>query len=242
MLSDHGRRPSDVELRGTDGLVARPLSRECVEPLMARAHACLGISPFNGHFTTERITRLAAWALDGFQAVHLFVPDVPAAVTLEALGYSPERAAAKARRQACYLRNKICRALEALDVPDPADLILDWAALTDNAAYRERLSAVQQAFGSDKDFAGACVEATRWVLAGRLEPEEITLSRLQVAVDYLLAEMPLFLDTAAIVGTSSSVFCYHQSTGFLESLYARELAVDPARGQGFAVVGPAALS
>ncbi|MGW3353199.1 tRNA-dependent cyclodipeptide synthase [Nonomuraea rubra] len=227
-------------VRAERGFSVRPLSPSCVRPLAERVHACLGISPFNGYFTTERITRLAAWALGTFADVHLFVPDVPAAATLRALGYTPERAAAKARRQACYLRNKICRALASLGVPDPQSRILDWAVLSANTRYRELLNAAYKLFTSDEEFAGSCVEATGWVLHGRLAPEEITARRLEIAVDYLLAELPLFLDTAAIVGHSGSVFCYHTSTGFLERLYARDLPMKPADGQGFAVVAPAA--
>ncbi|MGP3921065.1 tRNA-dependent cyclodipeptide synthase [Nonomuraea sp. 10N515B] len=218
----------------------QPISLSCERPLAERAHACLGISPFNGYFTTERITQLTAWALRTFSNVHLFVPDVPAAATLQALGYSPQRAATKARRQASYLSNKICRALASLGVPDPSGRILDWAALSQNTRYRELLNATYELFKSDDEFADVCVEATGWVLHGRLEPEQITARRLEIAVDYLLAELPLFLDTAAIVGQPGSVFCYHTSTGFLERLYARELPVKPADGQGFAVVAPTA--
>lgn len=243
---DHGcrddrPRQGTADARTGAGFTVRPISGACAAPLASRAHACLGISPFNGYFTTERIITLAGWALDNFAAVHLFVPDVPAGATLEALGYSPERAAAKARRQACYLRNKICRALETLGVPDPTEMILDWAALSRNARYRERLTATRDRFESDPDFASTCVEATRWVLQDRLEPQEITTPRLRIAVDYLLAELPLFLDTPRIVGRPSSVFCYHQSTEFLERLYARRLTVSPADGQGFAVVVPPGL-
>ncbi|MFG1710978.1 tRNA-dependent cyclodipeptide synthase [Nonomuraea sp. M3C6] len=236
------RSPSVIDHTRTaivaEGLAARPISRHCVGPFLARSHACLGISPFNGYFTTERITELAAWALRTFSAVHLFVPDVPAAMTLQALGYPPDRAATKARRQAGYLRNKICRALETLRVAEPTTLILDWAALSGNPVYSGHLRAVSDLFDSDVDFQETCLEATRWVLEGRLKDSEITRAQLRLAVDYLLAELPLFIDTATIVGQSASVFCYHQATPFLQRLYGRELAVRPVDRQGFAVLAP----
>lgn len=90
----------------------------CKQILTRRAHACFGVSPFNSYFTTERVTELAKWGLSEFDAVHFFVPDAPAAYTLEALGYPPERAAHKARRQGQYVRNKIRRALADLGVSD----------------------------------------------------------------------------------------------------------------------------
>jgi cyclo(L-tyrosyl-L-tyrosyl) synthase len=59
------------------------------------------------------------------------------------------------------------------------------------------------------------------------------------AVRYFLAELPLFIDTPAIVGAGTSVFCYHQPPAVLRRLYGVELSRRPAAGQGFAVVAPA---
>lgn len=56
---------------------------------------------------------------------------------------------------------------------------------------------------------------------------------------YFLAELPLFLDTPSIVGTETSVFCYHQPPEVLRRLYAGGLGRRPSAGQGFAVVVPA---
>jgi cyclo(L-tyrosyl-L-tyrosyl) synthase len=77
------------------------------------------------------------------------------------------------------------------------------------------------------------------VLSGKL-PEGSAPSEQQVecAVRYFLAELPLFVDTPAIVGAGSSVFCYHQPPDVLRRLYGRELSLRPAPGQGFAVVTP----
>lgn len=74
------------------------------------------------------------------------------------------------------------------------------------------------------------------MLQGRLQRHKLTARRLRIAVGYLPAELPLFLDAAAIAGQSASVFCYHTWTGFLGRLYARALPVKPADRQGFAVV------
>jgi tRNA-dependent cyclodipeptide synthase len=62
---------------------------------------------------------------------------------------------------------------------------------------------------------------------------------LQIAVAYLLAELPSLANTTAIVEQSSSVFCYHWATSFLERLYGRKLALRPVDRQGFAVFAPA---
>ena len=217
-------------------MLVRPLSPHCAPALGTRTHACLGISPFNGYFTTERIRDLAAWALKRFEAVHLYVPDGPTAVTLQALGYPPARAAAKARAQCRYLRNKMVRALDDLGLAEPERLILDSAALSDNTRYTDLLGRVHTLFDSDPVFQRACLEATRWVLDGRLTPDQMTEARLRTAVPYLLAELPLFTHTPDIVGRSASVFCYHRPPRFVNDLFHHRLAWRPLARQGFAVV------
>ena len=207
---------------------------------MRRTHACFGISPFNSYFTTERITELARWGLGQFRTVHFFIPDAPAAYTLEALGYPPERAAHKARRQGQYLRNKILRALTEIGVNEPDRLILGWLELEANRRYRRLLGEAQRQFDHDSDFQAACLEASRWVLDKRLPPgTPPTTAQLRSAVRYLLTELPLFADTRGIVGVPSSVFCYHQCIPFLHRFYSGELTCKPAAGQGFAVLSAA---
>ncbi|CAM4339680.1 tRNA-dependent cyclodipeptide synthase [Nocardia ninae] len=215
----------------------QPLSIHCHAPVARGAHVCFGISPFNSYFTPQRIIDLARWGFAEFDAAHFFVPDLPAAYTLEALGYPPARAAHKARRQGQYVRNKIARALTDVGVHEPQRLILGWAELYSNPRYRHLRDQAQRLFDHDPDFRAECVEASRWVLENRLPAGgAATDDQLRSAVRYLLAELPLFTDTGAIVGAESSVFCYHQSIGFLQRLYHGELAWKPAEGQGFGVL------
>ncbi|MEU0465445.1 tRNA-dependent cyclodipeptide synthase [Amycolatopsis sp. NPDC006131] len=217
----------------------RPLSARCRQPLVSRAHICFGISPFNGYFTPERLAHLAAWGLREFAGVHFFVPDAPAAYTLEAMGYPPERARHKARRQGQYLRNKIRRALTDLGVPDPDRLVLGSAELEGRRRYRRLLAEAERQFDRDIEFRTACLDASRWVLDNRLPPGcTPTPAQLHCAVRYFLAELPLFTDTAGIVDAGSSVFGYHQCIPFLHQLYRGELAWKPVTGQGFAVLTP----
>lgn len=216
-----------------------PMSAQCGDVMARAEHACIGISPFNSYFSTERTRALAAWGRERFAQVDFFVPDAPSAFTFEALGYSPERAAWKARRQGQYTRNKIRTALTGLGVADPEDRILGWAELDGNDAFAQLHQRCRELYQDDETFGAACREAAGWVLSGKL-PDGSSPSEQQVecAVRYFLAELPLFIDTPAIVGSGSSVFCYHQPPDVLRRLYGRELSLHPAQGQGFAVVTP----
>lgn len=221
-------------------MTVTPLSERCTAVLERAEHACFGISPFNGYFTPARIRQLAAWGLARFERVDFFVPDAPSAFTLEALGYTPERAAWKARRQGQYTRNKIVAALASLGVDDTGERVLGWAELQSSESFTRLHEEGLRRYAEETAFGDACREATGWVLAGRLprgrRPDAGQVGR---AVRYFLAELPLFLDTPSIVGTETSVFCYHQPPEVLRRLYAGGLGRRPSAGQGFAVVVPA---
>ncbi|QUW85513.1 tRNA-dependent cyclodipeptide synthase (plasmid) [Streptomyces mirabilis] len=221
------------------GLVATPLSTACAAVLSRAEHACIGVSPFNSYFSVARIRQVAVWACQRFSRVDFFVPDGPSAYTLEALGYSPAKAEWKARRQGQYTRNKIRVALRGVDEGASRTRVLGWAELQGVAAFSRLHAEGHALYTRDEGFRAACREASGWVLAGRLpegrEPDE---AQMACAVRYLLAELPLFLDTPAIVEAESSVFCYHRPPAFLHRLYARELVRHPGPGQGFAVITP----
>ncbi|MFB8128703.1 tRNA-dependent cyclodipeptide synthase [Streptomyces mirabilis] len=231
---------SDQHQCRADRMRVTPLSSRCADVVERAEHACFGISPFNGYFSTARIRELAAWGLARFERVDFFVPDMPSAFTLEALGYSPERAAWKARRQGQYTRNKAVTALRSLGVADASARVLGWAELESNAAFVRLHEDGLRRYDEDPGFRDVCREATGWVLAGKLaEGQAPEAEQVERAVRYFLAELPLFLDTPSIVGAGVSVFCYHRPPEVLRRLYAGELGWRPAAGQGFAVVVPA---
>ncbi|GAA2133056.1 hypothetical protein GCM10009760_08810 [Kitasatospora kazusensis] len=223
--------------------VATPLTTGCARLAARRAHACIGISPFNGYFHAERIAALARWAVSAFDAVHFFIPDSLAAHTLEAVGYPPERAVWKARRQGQHLQNKVVAALSALAVPAPERLVLTSSALLGNPRYTELLEAAGTLFERDPGFRAACLQAADWVLERRLPPGgAATAAQRRTACRYLLGELPLFLDTPGIAGVAESVFCYHQTPVFLRRLFHRELACRPVPGQGYLQVESVGLA
>ncbi|MFI6359590.1 tRNA-dependent cyclodipeptide synthase [Streptomyces sp. NPDC050743] len=115
--------------------MASPLSTTCAEILSQADHACIGVSPFNSYFSVGRIRQLAEWAYERLARVDFFIPDGPSAYTLQALGYPPQRAEWKARRQGQYTRNRISNALRDLAAGTDDSRILGWAELQVDAAF-----------------------------------------------------------------------------------------------------------
>jgi cyclo(L-tyrosyl-L-tyrosyl) synthase len=220
---------------------SQALSAACQAIFEKREHCCFGISPFNSYFSEEKITELARWGLSEFKSMHFFVPDVPAAYTLEAQGYSREKAEWKARRQSQYLKNKIRRALANLSISDDqaSEMIVDWERLNSNSDYTSLLNEVTELFESNDEFQKDCLEASHWVMNQKVEDTlALTDDKLRLAVKYFLSEIPLFAATAEILGKSSSVFCYHQRVKFLERFYDGALSFSPSCSQGFVVLTP----
>ncbi|MFH8792893.1 tRNA-dependent cyclodipeptide synthase [Streptomyces sp. NPDC017941] len=219
-----------------------PLTEGCGEVLAVADHACIGVSPFNSYFSTTRLTELARWASERFGSCHFFIPDTVSAYTMEALGYAPERARHKARRQGQYTYNKVMTALCALDVPEPQQRVLGMERLSGNQRYCELLAAATALFERDAAFRVACLDATHWVLDRKLARGATpTREQLRLAVRYFLAELPLFTDSGGIAAAGAgrgggSMFVYHQRVAFLERFYAGLLPWKPAPGQGFLVV------
>jgi cyclo(L-tyrosyl-L-tyrosyl) synthase len=220
---------------------SQPLSESCQAIFEKRDHCCFGISPFNSYFSEEKITELARWGLREFKSMHFFVPDIPAVYTLEAQGYSREKAEWKARRQAQYLKNKIRRSLSNLSISDnhANEMIVDWERLSPNATYTALLDEVTELFEVDEKFQRECLEASLWVMNQKVDDTNaLTDDKLRLAVKYFLTEIPLFAATAKILEVPTSVFCYHQRVGFLERFYQGSLSYKPQVSQGFVILKP----
>lgn len=218
---------------------SEPLSNNCETIYSRKEHVCFGISPFNSYFSESKIRDLAVWGLDNFKAMHFFMPDVPAAYTLVAIGYSSEKAEWKARRQSKGLRNKIARVLQELSFSNNEidEMIVDWKRLSSSEAYQTSFQSFSNLFDSDLLFRNDCLQASRWVMENKVpDPSDLTEDVLLLAVKYFLSELPLFADTASILNQKSSVFCYHQKVDFLEKLFNFNLTCRPAQNQGFIVV------
>lgn len=210
----------------------RPLTDNCSEVFRRKDHICFGISPFNSLFSVEYLESLIDYAQKNFSHFHFFIPDEPTVYTLEAMGYDPEEARKKMRKQTNWLKNKMIKALSAR-VPTPDKYILDWQTLSSNKVFSVELDHVFQAFDVCRDFRGLCLESSRWVLQNKIESDKITDECLLKAVKYFLSEIPIFAATDKIVFRESSLFCYHDSIPFHEQLYLNQLMYKPSPGQGF---------
>lgn len=212
-----------------------PLTPSCARVLKMGDAAVIGVSPFNSYFSEARIAALAAWAMEQFNMVYYYVPDGPSTYTLLAQGYSEQKAMRKARRQSAWLLNKICRADQLAGGTDVECRLLNSAALNHHVTYQKLLAEVKSRHAQDRRLRAACQNCSSWVLRNYVT--ELDHRAIDLAVKYLLAEIPLFTHACKIVGHASAVFVYHQCPAFVRGLFLGEYRLSVASNQGYAVVG-----
>ncbi|USQ15401.1 tRNA-dependent cyclodipeptide synthase (plasmid) [Legionella lytica] len=213
----------------------QPVSEASNQLYSQKEHALLGISPFNSYFSEEAIGLWIEWAKATFSSFHIFIPDTLPVYTFLALGYDEARARQKTKRQAAYLKNKVARALahHHISGADAAQIIIDMSVLEKNPRYLELKEHCYTLYHTHSAFRDECDQCTGWVLNGQ-SIKDLHQANENIAVHYILDEMPLFMDTPSILGVNSSLFTYHQTPEFINYLYTDSMGSELiASNQGF---------
>ncbi len=203
------------------------------------AHVVIGVSPGNSYFTAQRLRELTRWGLDHFDQVDLVYTDLHVADMYEALGYAADEARRKAVKNLRGVRAKVGAAVAEADptgVRVRARGMSEFQALP---AYQELHRQVVAAVDEDPVVRETCDALTGIFLAGKLAPgQEPSSLQKEVCRAYISAEVPLFLDTPAILGVPSSLNCYHQALPLADLLYARGTGLRASRNQGHGILTP----
>lgn len=193
-------------------------------------HVLIGVSPFNRYFSQENLEKIISWGLNNFKHMHIFLPDEIYTYTFLALGYSPERARKKTRRQDCYLKNKVVKALINNDIAEcnTENYIVLLSHLRNNQNYVEIYHNCLDLFEYDEFFRQGCLATSKWIIDHKnISQTFLSEDMINTAVKYFLAELPLFLNTPKILDTPSSVFMYSDIPEFLKNIYKQKLYAAP---------------
>lgn len=194
-------------------------TQNCQQISKTKDHAVIGISPFNSYYSETKIALLIKWAFEAFNNFHIFIPDTLPIYNFLALGYEKDKAEKKTYKQTRYLKNKIIRAGVSIGFSEENihSRIIDINKLESNTSFTHNKILCYELFEKDHIFREECLIATQWILNG-YETSEKDIDK-EIAVRYLLDEMPLFINTPSILDVPSSVFCYHQTPNFIKTLY-----------------------
>jgi cyclo(L-tyrosyl-L-tyrosyl) synthase len=212
-----------------------PYTAQCAVIYGEAAHAVIGVSPGNSYFTQERLHALASWGLARFHRVDFVYTDLCQAEMYEADGYSPDHARQKAVKNLRAVRGRVERTVEEAGSDRIAAHPL--SSFRSNPAYALAHADVQQRLYRDPEFRTVCEALVSTFLAARTGKEASEQQR-QVCMEYVCAEVPLFIDSPGIFGVPSSLNCYHQLLPLAELLYSRGSGLRASRNQGHAVITP----
>lgn len=182
-------------------------------------HAVLAISPFNGYFTEENITKLIGWAIKNFKGISVFIPDGWSVYTLMAQGYTEEKARKKTKLQDSNLKNKVIRAFTNNGICEKLclDYFVTSEILTNDKNYCEIYEKCINKFDTDQIFRDVCLSASRNLLSKN--NENVTEDMLNIAVKYILLELPIYLDSPKILNVPSSFMVYHKVSDVEKYIY-----------------------
>ena len=236
---------STTQYKANETVSELPLSGSCESIAGNGHHALVAVSLFNSYYNWPRVQELIEWARGRFSNFHVPVFDAPHAYTLAASGYTVDRAVRRALEEGRRMHRKLQNFLLDRGEQEQADRILTWSNLSSNPRYQTLSLSVERAFHSDARFREACLDMAAQFVKGRClenssdRPDATSYgvaSDTLVSVRYLLSELPLFMDTAGILGVQSSTFCYHRSYEFYERFFNHEFSIGPMQGQAFLVV------
>ena len=221
---------------------------ECCESIIAKGeHVFVGISPFNSRFSKEYIRAVINWSLVRFSQIDILMPSVDeASRLLVATGYSEEKAKKKTQRE-------LRRHKKHLDELFSSSLVyrnirvIDFSDYLDSKSYDTLIKQVEKAFKEDEVFKQSCLNMSRQALLGRLKgvgkgEAELTDAGIQIALPYIFAELPFYLNTPQILNVQSSTLIYHRPWPIGKDLYAGKYLLKIGENQSYGVIQPTTTS
>jgi cyclo(L-tyrosyl-L-tyrosyl) synthase len=187
-----------------------------------KEHVLVGTSPFNSYYEENNLKKLFSWSLSHFKEVSVFIPDGISAYTLQAIGYSEDKAKRKERLHDNNLKHKVIRSLVAnnFSEAEAESKIVFLSNLMYNQKYLKFHNAYKELYEKDENFKNGCLATSKMVLASKGFQGNINDEVVKLAVKYFIAELPIYLNTSEILNVPSSLYVYKdQPADFLSNIY-----------------------
>lgn len=171
-------------------------------------HALVAISTFNSYFSIENMEKLFFWTHQNFLNFNVFFMDGASIFNLMAMGYDEQKAFKKTKNHDNNLKNRIIKSLTNInfDFEESKNKIVILSDISQNQRYIDIYNSCVNFFEENNSFKKDCLDITRTMLANKMS--KISEDALNLAVKYLLAELPLWFNTPYILNINSSTFIY----------------------------------
>ncbi|RYE06140.1 MAG: tRNA-dependent cyclodipeptide synthase [Rickettsiaceae bacterium] len=184
--------------------------------------ALIGVSPFNSYFSVANIVLTIKIVLKHFNDFAIFIPDKISRYNLEAIGYTNQRASYRVRKQDNYLKNKVNKAIEVFHTSYQDKVVL-LSDLSRNNKYIDLYAACMNQFSQDQKFRNGCLDTSNWILESYAKERNLLVNEdnSNIAVQYFLEELPIFLGASEMLNVDSCSFVYHSIPDFLMQIYSQ---------------------
>lgn len=168
---------------------------ECKYP-----YGLLAISAFNSYYSVKNMEMLFEWAKNNFDNFNVFVMDGASIYNLMASGHDEKHATKLTHKNDNNLINKIINSLinVGFSLEDTHEKIIKLSKLSLTEKYCTLYNKYVSYYESNNDFRNDCLMTTKDVLPNANE----------LAVKYLLAELPIWFDIPYLLDVDSAVLVY----------------------------------
>jgi cyclo(L-leucyl-L-leucyl) synthase len=188
------------------------LTKNCKEIYQRKKHVLLGISPFTSKYNEKYIRKIIQWANTNFDDFSVLLAGEESKNLLECLGYSSSKANQKVRkeikRQIRYCEDEILKCNKII-----TNRIYRFSDFKQNLSYINIHKNIVNQFYSDSNFKNSCLKMSLQALQSKAKNVntsiEITDEILEYAAQYVLAELPFFLNANPIINTQETLMAYH---------------------------------
>lgn len=233
---------SPTATTNADSYTALPHTPNCRRLLSGADHLLIGVSPGNSYYGIPTLARMLRWAHATFQRVDVIVPDRSLPANYRARGYPEQVARKKARTEISGVRRRLRRAFECSGVPEPEQRTHLLSELAQSPEYRALHQRVRDALASDERTRRVCREVTAKAVTVPADGQQPVQGEppqgdpTGLALEYLIDELPFFIDTPSILGVPASLASYHVPVPFADLLYTEDGPLRAAADQGLVLL------
>jgi cyclo(L-tyrosyl-L-tyrosyl) synthase len=181
----------------------------------------VGMSPGNGYFKKDTIYQLLRSVSHLFKNIKIFIPDIPAQYTYNALGKSITKAVAISRKNSNLLRNHSMQAIDEImrNGSIVNITISDWHNEIECApAYHKHKKYIYDLYRKNERFYSDARQATQMVIVSQAKDGIDMKKAVDIAVNYLLEELIFLLASPEIYGVEKTTAVYHRRWPIFENL------------------------
>lgn len=188
------------------------LTKNCKQIYQRKRHVILGISPFTSKYNELYIRKVIQWANLNFDDFSILLAGEESKNLLECLGYSTSKANQKVRkeikRQIRFCEDVILKCNKTI-----TNRIHRFSDFRQHISYIEMYENIVNQFYTDSNFKNSCLKMSFQAIKSKAKnlntSIEMTHESLEYAAQYVLAELPFFLNANPIINTQETLMAYH---------------------------------